>query len=52
MTKINLKQKIYPSSDIVFTNFQGNKTPNMNSSHQIESFDTNIDHFDCLNRYP
>ena len=35
-TKINLKQKIYPSSNIFFMNFQGNKTPNMNSPHQIK----------------
>jgi len=39
-TKINLKQKINPNSDIFFTNFRVKKTPNMNSSLPMEQFDT------------
>jgi len=31
-------------------NFQGKKTPNMNSPYQIKPFDTNIDRFSGLNQ--
>ena len=30
--------------------FKGKKTLKMNSPYQMEPFDTNIDHFDSLNR--
>jgi hypothetical protein len=34
---------------VFFTNFQGTKTPNMNSPHQMKQFDTNIIHFGGIN---
>ena len=43
------KIKINPSLDMFFfINFKGTKTPNINSPHQIESFDINIVHFGGL----
>jgi hypothetical protein len=51
--KIISKTEINPKSNqaqiCFFTNFKGKKTPNMNSHHQMEPFDTNINCFGVNN---
>jgi len=42
-------QKSTQTQICFFTNFKVKKTPNMNSTHQIEPFDTNIIRFGGLN---
>jgi len=43
-------QKSTQAQIYFFTNFKGGKTPNINSFYQMKPFDTNIIHFDGLNR--
>jgi hypothetical protein len=49
--KSTRNKKVWPSSDLFFMNFKvKKKTHNMSFSHQMKSFDTNIDICGGLNR--